>query len=273
MKLMEFKNAFLERLILLRINIVNTFYEDYANFANNWASLLSTTFYTIAFMTFIQVIFSNVTLFAGYSKNDILLMSFIGQVNAFSIFSWSVHNIERFIKDVNAGDLDLVLIRPLPALFYITLKKVKLLDVVRDGTIPLLIIGFIIDWSKFSISPMNVLFAIIVFISGQLAFHSFQFIVALTVFWTGESSSLYNITYEVWDINRVPFEGYNTWFRVIFTVFIPILLITPLTTSIILGKSNGLLFAGFAVFIAAIFLKIKSIVWKIGLKNYTSASS
>lgn len=273
MKLTEFKNGFVERIALLRINIINTFYEDYANFANTWASLLSTTFYTAAFMVFVQVVFSNVTLFAGYSKNDILLMNFIGQINAFSIFSWSLNNIERLIKDVNAGDLDLVLIRPLPSLFYVSLKKIKLLDVLRDGTLPLLIVGYFMDWSEYSFSASNLFYGLVVFICGQIAFHSFQFIVACSVFWTGESSSLFGITYEVWDVNRVPFEGYNKWFKTIFTVFIPILLITPITASVLLGKSNGLIMALIGIIIASIFLGLKIKVWKMSLRNYTSASS
>jgi ABC-2 type transport system permease protein len=270
---MGFKNGIIERIALLRLNIVNTIYEDYANFANNWASVLSTTFYTVAFMLFVQVIFANVTLYAGYTKNEVLLMYFIGQLQAFSIFAWSEVNIQRLIRDVNSGDLDLILVKPLPSLFYVTFRRIKILDILRDGTPPLLIVGSLISWSEFSITPLQLLYATVIFILGQFAFHAFQFMVACVVFWKGESASIYNATFEFWDINRVPYEGQSDWLRKIFTIFIPIMLLTPVSTSVLLGRLPGLSTTLFTIAVALVFYLLKSWVWSRALRSYTSASS
>lgn len=267
-----FKNFIFERLAILAINVRNTYEEETAYFANNWAHILSTTVFTLTYLVFINVLYANVDSIAGNSKDEMLFFTLINQLNFYSLFSWSYHNLDELIKDVNRGDLDMILTKPLPHLFYITFRKVSVIQLLRDATIPLIAVISVINWSELSLNRTSLLAGIVVLICGQIAFHTVQFFLAIPVFWKGESRTLFNLAYTLFNPN-IPFEGYPTILKVGLTVFLPILISTALSTSVILNKTNPLLMVIFSVSIAATCLALKSWGWKLALRNYTSASS
>jgi hypothetical protein len=57
MKLSEFKESLKERLVLLKANTIFTAQRELAYAGSNWASILSTTFYTFSVLIFIKVIY------------------------------------------------------------------------------------------------------------------------------------------------------------------------------------------------------------------------
>ncbi len=69
MKQSEFKEAAADRWVLLKANFIFTFQKETAYWANNWTSLLSTTFYTLSMLVFINILYSKKTLNRQYNKD------------------------------------------------------------------------------------------------------------------------------------------------------------------------------------------------------------
>ena len=76
MKQLVYKEAITDRLLILKANTIFTLQKETAYWANNWASVFSTLFYTLTMLLFINVLYANVTLFVGYTKQEMLLFFF-----------------------------------------------------------------------------------------------------------------------------------------------------------------------------------------------------
>ncbi len=115
MNLVAFKEAVTLRFTLFWASVVFTFQKETVYFINNWASLLSTTFYTLSMLLFIHILYGNVKMIAGYTKNDMLLFFLIGQIAYYITANISFEVMDDLIISVNRGDLDLILTKPIPS--------------------------------------------------------------------------------------------------------------------------------------------------------------
>ncbi len=274
MKLAEFKKAFSKRLSILVATTKFTYQIETAFRTNNWANVLSTCFYTLSQILFINVLYVNVKLIAGYSKDEMLLFMFIGQVGYY--ISWLFHaNLLELIQDVNKGTLDTLLIKPVPSLFYITFKKIRLFSVVRDCLPPLIVLGLFINWSKLSLSPTSFLAGFIITLLGITCAHIVHLLSALPVFWLGESESILNLSQEFeYNIGKViPFEGFGNNFKLVFTTIVPVMISAGVATSVILMKLPIFPTLIWVVIITILALIVRQWIWKFALRTYTSASS
>lgn len=261
------------RLSLVKINIINTFRHETAYFGENWSNILSTVFYTLALILFVEVLYSNVNNFAGYSKNEMMFLIFIGQLAFYSGWGMFSDNIEKLNEDIKTGALDFILIKPVPSLFFVSLRWFPILTTLRDSVPTLSIIFLIVDWTSLHLNPLNLFYGGIIFICGQVVWHCLRLILVFPAFWFGDASRILSITYVLQETYNLPFEGYVKSLRILFTTVLPIIISGAVCGSVILGKSDGFLMAGEALAVIVVFLFITNWLWKASLKRYTSASS
>jgi len=274
MKLSEFKENLKDKLIIIKAVSVYTFQQETAYWVNTWAHVLSTFFYTLSMILFIDVLYTNVNLVAGYSINEMLLFLLVGQSTYY--ISWLVYsNISNLITDVNNGNLDLILVKPISSLFYILFRKINVFGVLRDSLPPLLLIILKIDWGVFSFTPANLISGIIIALMGIVISLTFHLIMSLPVFWIGESSNIVefssHLEYNVGKI--IPLEGYQQNYRFLFSSAIPFLISTGISTSVMLGKSNSIIMLVGSLTVMILILNMRKLAWNKALKAYTSASS
>ena len=260
------------RLALLRLNFRATYERESAYVWQNWGSLFSTLAYTTVAMLFVTVVYSNVRQVAGYSQDEMLFLLLVGQVNFYMVFNWSFDNLEQLIVDVNRGDLDLALTKPLPALFYLCTRKASLVQLLRDSLPPIVLISLSIHWVNIHAALAHVAAGIVVFACGVLAMHTLQFLLAVPVFWLGESTAIFSLVWAI-DGEDIPYEGYPRGLRIALTYFVPILVSGSLCASVILGKAPALPFALGALATATGCLALRAWAWQKALRAYTSASS
>jgi ABC-2 type transport system permease protein len=272
MKQSGFKNSIKERWEVLKIILRNSYQLDTAYFSQTFGDLLSTIGYCVTFLLFLQILFSNVPSIAGYDKNEMIFFTFIGQIVFYTMWATTFINNDNLIIDVNKGNLDLILTKPLPHLFYLSLRELKLIGMIRDGLPPLIMYALVIDWGKLGLEPFTLIIGIIVLLLGELAFHVFQFLLLLPVFWIGESSEFYGLIWSFYDIN-VPLEGVPKVLKTAFITVIPILTTTAVSVSVILGRSKPIPTLILISIVAAFFIVIKNAAWKFALRHYSSASS
>lgn len=265
-------NFFLIRFRILGINIANTFNIETAYPAENWANIFSTLTFTASYILFLNIIFGNVETLGGYTKNDMLFFVFIGQVAFHTMYTWSYDNVERLIESVHDGEMDVLLTKPLPILFYVCTRSFTLIKLVRDAILPMIMIGLLIDWSQIHINLVQIVAGIIVFVCGQWAVHVLQFMLALPAFWNGQSQALLRIAYTLTSPN-LPFEGLTRFWKVFLTTILPICLPTAGAVSVLLGKSNSLYMITWSIAVAILATAIRYFAWQRALRAYNSASS
>jgi len=237
--------------------------------------MISTLFYIIATILFVDILYANVDFIASYSRAEMLLYIFIGQVGYYTLWGTSYSAIDALINDVRKGDLDLVLLKPLPALFYLETRKIHLIRTFRDAIVPTLVLITVVPWSELSFDPISVITGFCIIVIGLFCLHIYMLLFSLPVFWIGESQNLFGLAWTIYTFTdgRIPYEGFGSTLKVIFSVGLPLLWTTGVSTSVILGKSDALtmLLAGTAVLI--MFIMIRSWAWKKAMLAYSSASS
>lgn len=271
----KIKHELKTRLVILRASIVYTFHEDTAYVTENWAASLSTISYTLSFALFVKILYSNLDTLAGYTETEMLLLQFIGQLLFYAQVVVFDGNISRISDFVNSGELDLYLVKPMPILFYLSLKRLSIVTFLRDGAPALFFLGLLIKWNELSITLSNALFATGVFILGAIIIYCMSVLAMLPVFWLGRNDEIYLLHHRLEWLGRreIPFEGFSTNLRAFFSSVIPVLLSVGLSTSVLLGKSSPLPSFAYTLVIAGIFLILKDLLWKKALMAYTSASS
>jgi ABC-2 type transport system permease protein len=266
-------NFIKDRWDVLKANTVNSYRAQTAYFFDNWSSLASTFLYTVTTLLFIKILYSNVTTFAGYSENEMIFLMLICQLSFYINWIWDRNNVLELIESVRTGELDLILSKPVPSLFFVTFRNISLVNRVKDAIPCLIIMASIIRWDTLHISLFPIFCGVVIFISGLIAWHCFSFLFALPAFFLGQSYQLYFIAASFADVNNIPLEAFTGSLRKIFISLIPSLITAQMTTSVMLGKSDPLIMTVTAVLVATVFLMLKHIGWIICLKNYSSASS
>src|SRR5690606_21191687 len=124
--------------------------------------------YVFAEILFLEVVYANVTTIAGYSRDEMLIFVLIGQMWAYIYLGVIMQNFTELISQINTGQLDLILTKPLPHLFYVNYQKINIYKTIRDGTPPLLLLILIIEWSNLSIELIHIFPTVLIFICGVI---------------------------------------------------------------------------------------------------------
>ncbi len=258
------------RLRLLRLLIRNNWQQETAYFSNVVAGTFTPLLYSLTFIFFISVLYQNIHAMAGYTKDEMLFVIFIGQASFFSYNFWG-QGSEYMETYVNTGQLDYILTRPVPSLFYMTFERIRPLEAVLNFLGPLTPVWIIIDWSMLNIHLNQIVPAAIVFFCGAILFHQSQFIVSMVAFWTGRGRQAMLIVYAA-SSQSIPLEGLTTSLRWLFLGIVPVY-ISAVAASILLGKAEPWPWAGIVLTTAVIFSMIKRYLWRLALRHYSSASS
>lgn len=272
MKLSAFKNRVQDYLILLKASAINTWQIETAYWTNNWTNLLSTTFYNLVLILFFKIIFANTKQIAGYNFDEALFFYFIGQLCFYTLWTLFITNLKNIIKFINNGNLDLILTKPLPHLFYLSTKQLNLFSGLRDALPTLIIISYFINWSNLAFTFLNITIGLIILICGIYLLYFIFFLAVLPAFWFGESSQLFESVFSILP-QEIPYEGYPKSLKAFFTTLLPTLFAIGISSSVMLGKTPAIPMLLYTFIITIIIFFIQNKLWNFALRNYSSASS
>lgn len=250
--------------------------ESLAYSINNYGMMLSTIFYMVTYLAFIDAVFGNLPNLAGFSYNEILFMTVINQISFFTVWSLSMNNIEKLISDIFTGNLDLLLLKPVPHLWFVSSRSINLIDVFGHG-IPSTIMPILLLIIKggVELKIYNLIIGALIMVLGLMIVHCFQFIVSTFSFMTENGKGLNRLSFELSFFGEAtPWTGFPDWYKVIGLTIIPNLFHIVLASAVMLNKvDNELNWLGYTLILTLVALYLKNYFWKIGLKYYVSASS
>lgn len=276
MKRLDFKKEVKIRWKIITSCTMFGFRESLAYTFNNYGNLLSMVVYMTTYLIFLDVLFGRVKMIAGYGYAEMLFFTLVIQINYYLLFIITQANTERLDQSINTGELDLWLVKPVPALWFVTFRKINLGELLFGAfpaTIPLLII-MAGKWGSLQMPFGGVASGILSILLGQVIIHCFVFIIAMTAFFTGEGKHARNLGVEFSTFgDTVPFEGYPKFMKYIGLTVVPFMVQTALAVSYFLGKSTNYYYLIYILGLAVFFLWLKTAAWRFALKHYSSASS
>ncbi len=220
---------------------------------------------------FFKALYQNTTSIAGWSVDEVLLLVFIcGLVDSVHSFFFASGFID-IPNLIRQGNLDLLLLKPINKRFFLSFRLInvgQILNVIFN------VVMIIIYTNKITtnLSLTNVLLFILLIISALIIVNAFYFSLSMLAFWVIKVNAIIGYSQELFTVGNKPINVYPKIIQKIFTYLIPLGVAFSYPILYLSHKlSTSSLIAGFVI--AVIFFALSHVLYRRGIKKYTSATS
>lgn len=232
--------------------------------------VMDTCFYAANFGIF-KVLFIHSDKLGRWNEGQVMVfMGVYFVIDAINMIFMST-GMWNFPKIVNKGELDYYLLRPVSTLFFISFREINL----ASGLNLLMALG-ILGWAIFQRSgPLSgqmigLLFLGIFF--GSFFLWIFQVLVSIPVFWTHSIEGSRGLFYNALILSERPDSVYSGWTRKVLITIVPYSLIASFPARLFLDP-NWIDPLIHLLVVGTVFSVAVRVLWRMGLKAYSSASS
>jgi ABC-2 type transport system permease protein len=230
--------------------------------------LIGKIFRFIFFFGFLYFLLLGTKTLSGYSANQVIF--FFLTFNLIDVITqFLFREVYKFRPMIINGDFDLVLVKPLNALFRVLMGGADVIDLV---TIPPLIALTIYFGFLLHPSVLGILYYLILLFNGFLiatAFHIFVLSLAIVTLEVDHTVMIYR---DLTSLGRLPIDIYKQPLQGFLTYLIPVGIMITLPAKAIMGLVGPLgILSAFLVGAIALFIAMR--FWNYALTKYSSASS
>ncbi len=175
------------------------------------------------------------------------------------------------VERVRDGTLDFVLLKPADAQFLVSTEKFDVMRVM-DLVAGVVVLGYGFRLLGRLPSPWALVAAAVLLASALLVVDSMWLLVAYVAFWAVRMDNLGYLFMSVFDFARWPVSVFQGVLRTVFTVIVPLAIMTTFPSQALLGtltRGEGIP----AVLGAVTFAAAARLIWLRAIGHYTSASS
>jgi ABC-2 type transport system permease protein len=178
-------------------------------------------------------------------------------------------NLQFFGEQVKSGRLDAILLQPAPSILLASLGSCAPTALIQVG----LGVGIAVTGAlkaDFAITPGGVAAWLIVVVAATVTMWATRVVTSSVVFWAFGLSL--DVLYDaVWQFGRYPVQVYGSGLRIVLTYVAPVSLIATVPVEAL--RDEGLLAVPVAAVVAVGTSTAAWLVWRSGLRRYTSATS
>ena len=233
--------------------------------------MFSNAAWTILSIAFAGFLFTNVRSVAGWNLNSMIVLTGTFSLVLGILDGLFQTNMSKLSEQVNRGELDYVLIKPIDSQFYVSTRYVNLNEI-PTVLIATLTVGTGVARTGLVPSPLDVVAYALLVACAVITFYGLWFATVTLALWSGRINNIAYLIMPITDMGRMPSDIYRGIFRVFFTFIVPVGLVSTVPAQALLGGFDPfmLLYALCASAIAVIFSRW---FWRFSLSRYSSASS
>lgn len=207
----------------------------------------------------------------GWSVGEVIALGGVYQV-VFAILAITVEtNMARFSWGIREGDLDLVLVRPASAQFYVMLHRLQIAEIFTAFTgIGVVVIG--LARSGAAPSVLEVIQAIVLIACGVVLIACCWAAAVFVAFWITTIGPVVMVFRDFLQAGKYPVAFYPTAIRVFLVGVLPIGFATTFPTSALLGEGSWMTLMLGVAFCALALYGLRA-YWRFAVRFYSSASS
>ena len=222
----------------------------------------------VFFFGFLYFLLLGNSTLAGYTSNQIIF--FFLTFNLIDVITqFLFREVYSFRPMIINGDFDLVLVKPISALFRVLMGGADVVDLI---TIPPLIFLTIYFGALLHPSVLNTMYYILLLANGFLIATAFHIIVLAFAIVTLEVDHMVMIYRDLTSLGRLPIEIYKQPLQAFLTYLVPVGIMISLPAKAMMGLVGiGGILVGFLVGAVALFIAFR--FWNYALTKYSSASS
>lgn len=227
----------------------------------------------LAMFGVVWVMFNHTNTLGGWNFQEMVVLYLIAQIYFgvvyYSFFEGGFRHL--MISGVRLGEFDFHLTKPVNTMFLAMFSRPEISSVITVLiTIPILI--WYLFYTQIQITFINALLALVATI--------FSFLIVLFIcaayttlsFWTGQARQLVELVNKGAEFAQYPLDVFSAPVQMIFFSVLPTFFFGYIITAFLLGKGSAeLMIISIVMTIVTYF--VNNFAWKIGLKQYSSASS
>ncbi|MFM7086832.1 MAG: ABC transporter permease [Cyanobium sp.] len=185
--------------------------------------------------------------------------------------TWLRPNLGAIVTHVREGTLDFVLLKPIDAQFWLSLRTLAPAGLGEMA----LGLGLIL-WAapRAGAEPglQGILLVPLMLLAGIAILYSLWFLLATTSIWFVKTWNATEVLRAALTAGRFPLSAYPPGLRLLFTLVLPVAFLTTVPAETILGRATPSWIA-LALLVAGLSLVACRLFWRFALRFYTSASS
>ncbi|MBI3543473.1 MAG: ABC-2 family transporter protein [Deltaproteobacteria bacterium] len=263
-------NTLAKLLRVYAVQIKNNFVREAVYRVNFLAGMATDVVWIGVEFTLFTVIYANVPQLAGWTKPQVYFFLGIFFASDALFTTFFQRNFWNFSDLVNKGELDILLTKPVHPLFLALTRWINLTNlfnlalglgiVVRFGPEA----GFQGGWRWLVLAMW-----LLVGMSTQLLL---RFAFSIWIFWTERSWAITRMYYQFFQFATKPDTLYPKMIRYLILTALPFAFISSIPARALLHGLSWGEYAGLAAVLGC-FLAFNTVMWRLGLKRYQSASS
>jgi ABC-2 type transport system permease protein len=221
---------------------------------------------------FFQAIFFKVDRIGQWTFDQVLLLFATFHIVDFLISITFQRNLSFHLpRLIQTGELDSRMVLPANLLFFISFEDIDLMDFF--SFLPSLgFLGYVFYRIGFSFSSFQAMMYVLLLINALIFIFAMVLLIATVSFYTTQSYGMAKIFDNLLKIGRYPLDIFEGFWKIIFIYFLPLVLIAQIPAQALL-QTLSLKFTLFAFGVTFVSLILALNFWKIGLRNYLSAST
>lgn len=223
------------------------------------------------FIITIQTIFAHTDSLAGWSKPQMLILLGLSRIIEGLIQILFVNNLAELPSAIQKGTFDLLLTKPLPAQWQAAFKKITIYNLGNLAAGAILLTYAIITFHP-EITFAGTLSTILLSILGITIYYSILICFASIAFWFERFQSFWAINHLISEPLTYPFNIFPRTIRIPLTYFLPVAFVVFVPAKALTGQLSAWEIP-IAILITVVFLTLANLIWRAGLRRYSSASS
>lgn len=238
-------------------------FDFFMNFFNAVISLLAS-------LAVIYVMFQNANEIGGWTFTEVVVLIGVFRLVRGIVDSIIIPNLGQLSEYVRQGTMDFILLKPINAQFYVSLRRCRIWDASN------ILIGFFLIFVglyKLKLfSLVSIILGSLLIVLSIIIIYSIWFIIMSLAFWFVDVRNLQTILNMLMEFGQFPLSVYPSGLRFLFSFIFPIAFITTIPASAFIGNFSIQLL-GLAGLITLIFFINSVVIWRMALRSYSSASS
>ena len=221
---------------------------------------------------FFQAIFLKVDRIGQWTFDQVLLLFATFHIVDFLMSITFQRNLSFHLpRIIQTGELDSRMVLPANLLFFISFEDIDMMDFF--SFLPSLgFLGYVFYRIGFDFSWYQGVAYVLLGVNALFFLFAVVLIISTVSFWTTQSYGIARIFDNLLKIGRYPLDIFEGFWKIVFIYFLPLILVAQIPAQALLQTLSLELILP-ALGMTFIFLILALNFWKVGLKNYLSASA
>ncbi|MCX6056836.1 MAG: ABC-2 family transporter protein [Chloroflexi bacterium] len=219
----------------------------------------------------LSLVFGQVETLAGWSRPELLAVMGVHLLMGGVIRSIIQPNMERLMDDVRNGTLDFALTKPADAQILVSVREFRFWQLV-DVIVGIVVISIAFIQLNGTLGILQFFGFLSALIMGGIMLYSVWLMVTSISFWVIRVQEISNLFEGLYAAGRWPVGIYPSWLRTGLTFLVPVAFAVTIPAEALTNRLTGTSLL-IALGMTLLFVVLSRGLWRLGLSNYSGASS